>query len=152
MVGSSNLGFDYFQIFKYNWIFEYIREYFLQIIFIFVTQGVKNNFHIRIRIICLLRMIFIFVFGHRKIIRYTLVQYSTSGNQWGERLDRQWRREDSASQVRLGMASRSKETTTVHLRKQSQKPGTCQQIFQKRSFFCPKGKKTRPKTKALRRT
>ena len=44
--GSSNLGFTYFQIFKYIEIFEYIHEYFLKIIFllIFVTQGVKKKF------------------------------------------------------------------------------------------------------------
>ena len=69
LVGSSNLGFDYFQIFKYIQIFEYIREYFLRIIFlfIFVTQGVKNNIHICICPICLLQIIFIFVFVHQKI-------------------------------------------------------------------------------------
>ena len=66
--GSSNLGFDYFQIFDYIQIFKYIREYFLRIIFLFMfmTQGVKNNIHIRICIKCLLKIIFIFVFVHQK--------------------------------------------------------------------------------------
>ena len=31
-----------------------------------MTQGIKNNIHIRIRRICLLRIIFIFVFVHQK--------------------------------------------------------------------------------------
>ena len=67
-VGSSKLGFDYFQIFKYIWIFKYICEYFLRIIFLFIfgVQGVENNIHIRIRMICLLRIIFLFVFVHQK--------------------------------------------------------------------------------------
>ena len=45
-----------------------ISEYFLQIIFLltFVTQDVKNNIHIRICRICLLQIIFMFIFVHRK--------------------------------------------------------------------------------------
>ena len=72
VLGSSNLGFDYFQIFEYIQILEYIREHLLQIIFlfIFVTPGVKNNIHVRICIICLLQIIFIFVFVHQ--INYSL--------------------------------------------------------------------------------
>ena len=62
LVVTQDLIFSNFRIFKY------ICEYFLQIIFlfIFVTQGVKNNIHICIRIICLLQIIFIFVFVHQK--------------------------------------------------------------------------------------
>ena len=62
MVAGSNLRFDDFQI------FESIREYFLQIIFllIFVPQDVKNIIHIYICRICLLQILFIFVFVHQK--------------------------------------------------------------------------------------
>ena len=59
LIGSNNLRFDYFQI------FEYIRIYLW--IFVFVTKGVKNIIRICIRIICfLLRILFIFVFVHKK--------------------------------------------------------------------------------------
>ena len=65
---SSNLGFDYFEILEYIWIFDYICEYFLQIIFvfIFVTQGVKNIFYICIPVLYLMQTIFVFVFVHQK--------------------------------------------------------------------------------------
>ena len=65
---AVKVEFDYFQIFEYILIFEYIREYFLRILFLFVflTQGVKNNSHIRISIIDLWQLIFIFVFVHQK--------------------------------------------------------------------------------------
>ena len=74
MVGSSNLKFNYFQIFKYIRIFEYICEYILRIkfLFIFLTQDVKNNFHIRIRRICILQIIFILVFIHQTKLFATL--------------------------------------------------------------------------------
>ena len=66
LLGSSKLGFDYFQIFKYIWTFDHICEYILQVIFlfIFVTQGVKNIIHICILRICLLQIIFVLV--HQK--------------------------------------------------------------------------------------
>ena len=65
LVGGRNMRFDDFQIFEYI----QICEYFLQIIFLFivVTQDVKNDIHICIHRICLLRVIFIFVFVHQKI-------------------------------------------------------------------------------------
>ena len=61
MLGCCNLGFDYFQILDYIKIFEYIHEYFLQIIFlfIFVIRGVKNNIYNCIHRICLLPEIFV---------------------------------------------------------------------------------------------
>ena len=64
LVGSSNLGINYFQIFESIWIFKYIGRYIFWIIFlfIFVTQGVQNNIHIFTPMICLLQIIFIFVF------------------------------------------------------------------------------------------
>ena len=62
------MRFSYCKIFEYIQIFKYFCEYFLQILFsfVFVTQGVKNNIHIRICIIYLLQIIFIFVFVHQK--------------------------------------------------------------------------------------
>ena len=74
LVGNSNLGFDYFQIFEYTRIFEYICEYFLRIIFlfVFVTKGVKNNIHIHICIICFCKQYSYSYSFIKKIIHYTL--------------------------------------------------------------------------------
>ena len=44
-----------------------------------MTQDVKNNIHIRIRRICLLKILFIFVFVHQK-------NYSLHSGEWGLRV------------------------------------------------------------------
>ena len=55
-------------IFKHLNVFEYICEYCLKIIFffIFMRQNVKKNIHFCIYRICLLQILFIFVFVHQK--------------------------------------------------------------------------------------
>ena len=84
LVGSSNLRFDDIQIFEYIRILEYIHEYFLQIIFLFrfVIQDVKNNINTCICKICLLQIIFIFVFIRQKNYLLHSDMHQHSGNAW----------------------------------------------------------------------
>ena len=70
----------------YSNIQVYIREYFIRIFFFIlftcVTQDVKNNIHICICRICILKIIFIFIFVHQK--NYLLHSESNPIFVWGE--------------------------------------------------------------------